>query len=96
MGSIEEGFFRVLGLKGTKDILTFLDEHGPAQYRDFHVSISVSTLNKRLRELLMFDLINHCLTREGGRKEWYEITEKGREVAKHLKRLTEIIQSGNE
>ena len=96
MGSVEEGFFRVLGLKGTKDILIFLDEHGPAQYRDFHVSISVSTLNKRLRELLMFDLISHHLTREDGRKEWYEITEKGREVAMCLEGLTEIIQRRNE
>ncbi len=41
---------------------------------------NVPTLNTRLKQLLEFNLITHHLEKKELRKEWYEITEKGRKV----------------
>jgi len=93
MDSKEKEFFRLIGLSGTKDILFYLDEHGQGQHENFNSLVSTSTLNTRLRQLLKFGLITHHLAREDAKKEWYEITEKGRKVVGHLKRLIEICTS---
>ena len=67
----------------TKEILQYLRKHEKVQYTNFNLNISVPTLNKRLRKLLKFNLIEHCITKELKRKEWYEITEKGKRVKDH-------------
>jgi DNA-binding HxlR family transcriptional regulator len=73
---------RLLSSRGTIPILRYLNEHRTAQYHQFNQFIITSTLNKRLRQLLYFNLINHYFMKEGviKRKEWYELTEKGRKV----------------
>ena len=85
----EKDFLKLLGLSGTIDILFYLNKHGQGQYENFNSLVSISTLNKRLSQLLEFGLISHHSTREDA-EEWYEITEKGRKVVEHLKRLIEI------
>jgi len=86
----EKEFLKLLGLSGTKDILFYLNRHDQGQYENFNSLVSTSTLNTRLSQLLEFGLITHYSTREDAKKEWYEITEKGRKVVEHLRRLIEI------
>ena len=86
-------FLKVLGAKGAFDVLVYLDEHGKAQYRDLMEFVNTPTLNTRLRQLLTFDIISHHLERAETRKEWYELTEKGKEVVNHLKAVMEMVDS---
>ena len=89
----QEELLRILGLKGSEKILTFLSENGTARYCQFSEIVkTISTLNKRLRQLRDFDLIEHHFERGEGRKEWYELTEVGKEVCKILKRLISLIE----
>ncbi|KYK36391.1 MAG: winged helix-turn-helix transcriptional regulator [Theionarchaea archaeon] len=89
-GKRNKNFLKLLGSKGTADILLYLEEHGATQHKEFDLPISRFTLDERLRQLLKFGLITHRLTRENVKKEWYEITDAGRKTVKHLKRLIEI------
>ncbi len=86
-------FLKVLGAKGAFDVLVYLDEHETAQYRNLMGFVNTPTLNTRLRQLLTFEIISHHLERVETRKEWYELTEKGKEVVKHLKVVMEIVDS---
>jgi len=78
----EREVLKLPGVTGTWEILTYLCEHGTGSYKNFRSYVSDSTLNKRLNQLLISGLIEHHLTREVTKKEWYEITEKGREFTK--------------
>ena len=84
-------FLKVLGAKGAFDVLVYLDVHGTAQYRDLMEFVNTPTLNTRLRQFLTFDIISHHLEREETRKEWYELTERGKEVVEHLKAVMEMV-----
>jgi len=84
-------FLKVLGAKGVFDVLVYLDVHKTAQYRDLMKFVNTPTLNTRLRQLLTFKIISHHLERAETRKEWYELTEKGKEVVKHLKAVMEMV-----
>jgi len=86
----EKEVLKLLGLTGTWEILTYLCDHDTGSYKHFRTYMSVSTLNRRLKQLLRLGLIEHHLTRKESKKEWYEITDTGRGVVKHLKRLIEI------
>ena len=88
----EEEFFRMIGLTGTKRILSYLDGHGKAQYKEFAEFLNIHTLNVRLQQLLRFNLIEHHLTRKDVRKEWYTITEKGRKILKHVEDMLKLIE----
>lgn len=83
-------FFKVLVLKGTRDILKFLDEHGTAQYKQLESFASTYTLSTRLRDLLSFELIEHHFIKDEVRREWYEPTEKGRRVLRILEELEKL------
>ena len=82
----------LLGSKGTKEILQYLCKHGKVQYKEFDLSISVPTLSKHLVKLLKFNLVDHCMTRDTKRREWYEITEKGRKILEHLEEMVKLIE----
>jgi len=84
-------FLKVLGAKGAFDVLIYLDEHETAQYRDLMEFVNTPTLNTRLRQFLTFNIISHHLERVETRKEWYELTEKGKEVVNHLKAVMEMV-----
>jgi len=55
----EEKLLKLLGAKGTRQILEFLDEHGTAQYNQMTEFSSTYALNRRVRELLAFGFIPH-------------------------------------
>ena len=55
---------------GTKQILEFISEHGTAQYKDFQPFMNAHTLNRRLRELLIFGLLEHHIEKEEKRMEF--------------------------
>ncbi len=80
---------RILGLTGTWDILHFLFENGTGSYLDFRQSINTHTLNMRLNALIEYNLIVHHQVRNP-RREWYEITEKGREIFRLLLKMVEV------
>ncbi len=80
---------RILGLAGTWDILHFLFENGTGSYLDFRQSINTHTLNMRLNALVEYKLIEHHQVRNP-RREWYEITEKGKEIFRLLLKIVEV------
>ena len=69
-----------------------MSEHEKVQFKDFDVGISVSTIYKRLRKLLEFDLIEHYITREPKRRERYEITERGKRVLKIMEATIRLAE----
>ncbi|MBU7017849.1 MAG: winged helix-turn-helix transcriptional regulator [Theionarchaea archaeon] len=86
----DDEFLKMLGSKGTKQILDFIHEHGTAQYRDFQLFMNVNTLNNRLKKLLRLGILEHHLEREEKRREWYTLTDKGKKL---VKLLEEIVAS---
>ncbi|MBU7012372.1 MAG: winged helix-turn-helix transcriptional regulator [Theionarchaea archaeon] len=89
----EREVLKLPGLTGTWEILTYLCEHDTGSYRHFRTYISDSTLNKRLRQLLRSGLIEHHLTREDSKKEWYEITERGKKFTKLMTAQLKLFKS---
>ncbi len=88
----EEKLLKMLGARGTKQILEFMNEHDTARYKQMEEFTSTPALNRRLRELLSFDLIEHHFEREEGRREWYEITEKGKRFLKCIESIIEVAE----
>lgn len=88
---MERTFIQVLGLAGTVEIMKYLKEHETASYKDLIQFGSVSTLNRRLRQLSDFGLIEHHLQKKD-RKEWYLITEKGKKVLKLIGKLQKAVE----
>ena len=82
-------YYKVLGLTGTVKLLLSLAD-GRKKYKDFNCG-SVSTINDRLRQLLHLDLIEHHLTREQKKEEWYTLSEKGEKVVECLKVLNSTL-----
>ncbi len=54
--------------------------------------VNTPTLNDRLRRLLQYKLIEHHLERVNTRKEWYSLTEKGRQVLNHLETIVRLTE----
>jgi hypothetical protein len=50
----KDKFLKIIGLTGTKQILDFISEYGTAQYKDFRPFMNTHTLNRRLKELLIY------------------------------------------
>jgi DNA-binding HxlR family transcriptional regulator len=84
-------FLKMIGLTGTKRILDFIYEHSTAQYKDFQPFMNAHTLNRRLRELLIFGLLEHHIKKEEKRTEWYTLTERGKKVAELLKEIVAFM-----
>lgn len=74
-----------------KHILEFLDQKGRTQYKDMYAFICAPTLDRRLRALSALRLIEHHLERVPLRKEWYELTERGRKALKILREIDLIL-----
>lgn len=92
MTESKEEFLRLMGLRGTIEILGHLNEHGSGQYKDFTGFADVPVLNKRLRQLLEYDLITHHLEKKEMRREWYEITDKGKKVLQILEEIVRVVE----
>lgn len=82
-----ENFFKLISLKSTRDILTYLNEHDTVQHAELNSFMNAATLYVRLTELLEFSLIEHHLEKILIRKEWYTITKKGRKILNYLDRF---------
>ena len=91
----EEEFLKLISLKGTIDILRYLNKHKTRQYKDLIELVNGVTLYNRVKQLLKFDLIIHCLDKKDVRKEWYEITEKGKRVLQILEDLRKLVEDIN-
>ena len=87
----DDEFLKIIGLTGTKKILDFIHEHSTAQYKDFQPFMNAHTLNRRLRELLIFGLLEHHIEKEEKRMEWYTLTERGKKVAELLKEIVAFM-----
>ena len=87
---------KILGKKGTIQILEFLSQHGKVQYMQMRQFATIRTLNDRTRELLRYGLVENHLKREKTRKEWYEITERGNEILQYTQRLLESVKPSGE
>ena len=86
-----EAFIKVLGSRGAIFVLQFLDENKTAKYGQLQEYVNTHTLNTRIRDFLEYELIQHHMTREETRQEWYELTEKGRKVLNMLYRLMDFV-----
>ena len=82
-----EHFFKLISLKSTRDILTYLNEHDTAQHTELNSFMNAATLYIRLTELLEFSLVEHHLEKILVRKEWYSITKKGKKIYEYLERF---------
>jgi len=89
---IQEAFFKMLGSRAAVKILQHLGEEERVKYKDLQQFINTHTLNVRIKDLLNHGLIEHHLTREEIRQEWYELSEKGKEVLELLNKLIETME----
>ena len=81
MGVYMKTIIQIVGLTGTVEILRYLSKHETVTYTELMDFASVSTLNKRLIQLIHYKLIEHHLEiKNKNRKEWYSITERGIEA----------------
>ncbi len=87
----QEALFKVIGSKGAIMILQILDKDDQMRYSDILEYTNTHTLNKRLGDLLRYGLIEHHMVREEVRKEWYEITDKGRALLEILDHMAELV-----
>ena len=86
----EKNILKYLAARGAKQILEFLYEQDTARCHQMEAFMNTYTLNRRLHELLALGLIKHHFKKEGRRKEWYELTEKGEKVVQCLRNLERI------
>ncbi len=88
----EEGLLKMLGARGAKQILEFLNQHGLCQYKQLEEFMNTHTLNIRLREMLTFQLVQFYFDRIETRERGYEITEKGEKILQHLRDLVTLMK----
>lgn len=87
----EEKILKLIGSAGTKFILDYLNTHTDVQYKELNKTIPAHTLNTRLRELLRFKLIEHHFEKKEKRREWYNITERGKKVLEIMRKLGALV-----
>ncbi len=88
-------YVKMLCYTGSWEILKCIVQKGAAQYRDFAPFASTFTVNRRVKDFLHHNLIQHHFVRGDVRKEWYEPTEKGREVYWCLRKTIDIFVRNN-
>ena len=88
----EEDLLKMLGARGTKQILEFLNQHGLCQYKQLEEFMNTHTLNIRLREMLTFQLVQFSFDRIEIKEKGYEITEKGEKILQHLRELVALMK----
>ena len=85
-----EEFIKMIGLKNTRGILEFLNENEKGQYKDL-AEFASNQLNVRLRQLLVYGLIEHHITKKVKRVEWYTITKKGKKFLCYIEKMVKVI-----
>lgn len=89
---IQEAFFKMLGSRAAVRILQYLGTEERVKYKDLQQFVNTHTLNVRIKDLLNHGLIEHHLIREEIRKEWYELTQRGKKVVELLSKLIEVME----
>lgn len=82
----------ILRRRATRKILEYLDEHGELGHKDLMEFATVYALNRILKELMDLDLIKCYIVKTDTKKEWYEITERGKNVLQCLRELERILR----
>ncbi len=88
----ELDIIKILGSRGTREILQYLNTHGKGRYINFKGFAATFTLNTRLRELMKLGLIEHHVIRIERKREWYTITEKGKKVLEYMEKIIEVVK----
>jgi len=88
----EEDLLKMLGARGTKQILEFLNQNGLCHYKQLEEFMNTHTLNIRLREMLTFGLVQFYFDRVETKERGYEITEKGEKILQHLRDLVALMK----
>ena len=88
----KEDLLKMLGARGTKQILEFLNQNGLCQYKQLEEFMNTHTLNIRLREMLTFQLVQFYFDRIETKERGYEITEKGEKILQHLRDLVTLMK----
>ncbi len=88
----EEDLLKMLGARGAKQILEFLNQHRLCQYKQLEEFMNTHTLNIRLREMLTFQLVQFYFDRIETKERGYEITEKGEKILQHLRDLVKLMK----
>ena len=79
---------RVLELKATREMLLSIHE-GKNQNKHFRAFGANATINERTRQLINFGIIEHHLIRDGRRREYYTLTERGKRIIEQMERKAE-------
>lgn len=87
-----EDFLRVISDESSMQILEMFGEGDPVRYKQMQESVNTGTLNRRLRYLLRYGLIQHHLERFEKKVEWYTITERGRKVLHYMRELVKLVK----
>lgn len=91
MADNEEELLKQLFSKGTKNILDYAVEKGAARNKEFQQFGSQYTVNTRLKYLYYHGLLQHRFTKQEVRTEWYEATEKGRNILRCMHRIYKYV-----
>lgn len=92
----EKEVFRVLLSWNGRQVLEFLDSHGESRYKDLMGIQNPYLLNTSLFPFLKLGLVDHHLEKLEVRKEWYELTEKGRTILEILRNMGKIMGTEEE
>lgn len=87
---------KIMCSKGCWEILNLLAQKGKARYKDFRPFASTYALNEGLKELRKRGLIQHCFVKEERRKEWYELTEKGKKIVYWMGKAVDLMEGKEE
>ena len=88
----ELDIIKILGSRGTRQILQYLNRHGKGRYINLRGFAATFTINTRLRELMKLGLIEHHFIRVERKREWYTITEKGKKVLEYVEKIMEVAK----
>ena len=90
---LPQEFLKLLGSTATVSILKGIHK-GENQYKYFYSIASPSTLNTRIGKLITLRIIEHHITREPRRKEWYTLTERGKRIVEAIIELEKTFLGG--
>jgi DNA-binding PadR family transcriptional regulator len=83
-------FLKLLGAKHTKSMLTIISEHGKTRHMVLMEFFNPTIINITLRRLIIFGLIKYTMEKIEKRREWYEITDKGKKVLQLLDTIVTV------
>ena len=92
MDDRKDDFLKLIFSKHTINILRYLNEHKTGQFKDLMEFVNAVTLYNRMKQLLHYNLITHHVDKKELRREWYELTEKGRKVLQILESIIELFE----